>query len=269
MAAANVEPLLRRVRLAEPVAVFQDAVLEIPVHSSSLRTIKRSLLSGLTGGQLARRGRSLRVRALDRLNLRINHGDRLALIGHNGAGKSTFLRVLAGILTPTGGQWQLPQPFTPLIDKSFVVEPQLSGFQAVKAHYLLHTSSLKGFDSFLEDVANFSELNDFLHLPLQGYSDGMKTRLLFAMHTYFSHDLLALDEGIGAGDRAFVERAAQRLKRFLSSSGTLVIASHSEPMLRSFCTKGVVFQKGRLAYAGEVNEALAYYQHSVEEVSRA
>ena len=255
--------------MAEPVALFQNAVLEIPIHTSSLRTLKRSLLSGLTGGQLARRGRSVRVRALDGLNLTINHGDRLALIGHNGAGKSTFLRVLAGILTPTGGHWHLPKPFTPLIDKSFVVEPQLSGYQAAKAHYLLHTNSLKGFDVFLADVAEFSELNDFLQLPLQGYSDGMKTRLLFAMHTYFNHDLLALDEGIGAGDRAFVDRAAKRLKHFLSSSGTLVIASHSEPMLRSFCTKGLVFVKGNIVHIGEIDEALSYYHQSINELKYA
>ena len=255
--------------MAEPVALFQNAVLEIPIHTSSLRTLKRSLLSGLTGGQLARRGRSVRVRALDCLNLTIKHGDRLALIGHNGAGKSTFLRVLAGILTPTGGHWHLPKPFTPLIDKSFVVEPQLSGFQAAKAHYLLHTNSLKGFDSFLADVAEFSELNDFLQLPLQGYSDGMKTRLLFAMHTYFNHDLLALDEGIGAGDRAFVDRAAKRLKHFLSNSGTLVIASHSEPMLRSFCTKGLVFVKGNIVHIGEINEALSYYHQSINQLKHA
>ena len=255
--------------MAEPVALFQNAVLEIPIHTSSLRTLKRSLLSGLTGGQLARRGRNVRGRALDGLNLTINHGDRLALIGHNGAGKSTFLRVLAGILTPTGGHWHLPKPFTPLIDKSFVVEPQLSGYQAAKAHYLLHTNSLKGFDSFLADVAEFSELNDFLQLPLQGYSDGMKTRLLFAMHTYFNHDLLALDEGIGAGDRAFVDRAAKRLKHFLSSSGTLVIASHSEPMLRSFCTKGLVFVKGNIVHIGEIDEALSYYHQSINQLKHA
>jgi lipopolysaccharide transport system ATP-binding protein len=255
--------------LGEPVAVFENAVLDIPVHSSSFRTLKRSLLSGLTGGQLARRGRNIRVRALDGINIRINHGDRIGLIGHNGAGKSTFLRVLAGILIPTGGTWHLPNPFTPLIDKSFVVEPQLSGFQAAKAHYLLHTNSLKGFEVFLDDVSEFSDLDDFLHLPLQGYSDGMKTRLLFAMHTYFSHDLLALDEGIGAGDRAFVDRAAKRLMDFLSSSGTLVIASHSESMLYSFCTTGAVFAKGRIRFIGAINDALSYYQHYVEELQHA
>jgi len=89
------------------------------------------------------------------------------------------------------------------------------------------------------------------------------------MHTYFRHDLLALDEGIGAGDRAFVDRAALRLEHFLSSSGTLVIASHSESMLRSFCSKGVVFIKGTIVYSGEINEALSYYQNSVEELHHA
>ncbi|NDD22093.1 MAG: ABC transporter ATP-binding protein, partial [Synechococcaceae bacterium WBA_3_309] len=115
----------------------------------------------------------------------------------------------------------------------------------------------------------FSELNDFLQLPLQGYSDGMKTRLLFAMHTYFNHDLLALDEGIGAGDRAFVDRAAKRLKHFLSSSGTLVIASHSEPMLRSFCTKGLVFVKGNIVHIAEIDEALSYYHQSINQLQHA
>lgn len=234
--------------------------LDIPLHGSDVRTLKRALLSGLTGGRLAASKRSVTVKALDRITLEIQHGDRLGLIGHNGAGKSTFLRLMCGILRPRDGALQLPKPFTPLIDKSFLVEPQLSGVHALKAHYLMHRRSMQGFDDYVSDVSAFSELGDFLELPLDAYSEGMKTRLLFAIHTYFTHDLLALDEGIGAGDRSFLQKARQRMEHFLSRSGTLLLATHSEEMLQNFCNKILVFEKGRLVFNGSVPDGLAYYR---------
>lgn len=204
------------------------------------------------------------VKALDCINLDIQHGDRLGLIGHNGAGKSTFLRLMCGILRPSDGVLQLPKPFTPLIDKSFLVEPQLNGLHALKAHYLMHRRSMQGYEDYLADVSEFSELGDFLELPLDSYSEGMKTRLLFAIHTYFTHDLLALDEGIGAGDRSFLHKARKRLEQFLNRSGTLLLASHSEEMLKSFCDKILVFEKGRLLFIGTAPDALAYYRQQQE-----
>jgi ABC-type polysaccharide/polyol phosphate transport system ATPase subunit len=236
--------------------------LDIPLHGSDVRTLKRALLSGLTGGRLAASQQRVTVKALDRICLEIHHGDRLGLIGHNGAGKSTFLRLLSGILEPTSGVIDLAKPFTPLIDKSFLVEPQLTGSHALKAHYLMHRRSLMGFDHYVEDVVSFSDLGNFLELPLDAYSEGMKTRLLFAIHTYFTHDLLALDEGIGAGDRAFLQKAAIRMEQFLSRSGTLLLASHSEEMLRRFCNKILVFEKGSIVFSGNVADGLAYYRQA-------
>ena len=243
---------------------MREVSLEIPLHGSDVRTLKRALLSGLTGGRLVNTKRVVSVKALDSLSLEIQHGDRIGLIGHNGAGKSTFLRLLCGILTPTAGQLEIPNYFTPLIDKSFLVEPQLSGFDALKAHFLLHHRSMSEFQNFVDDVTEFAEIGDFIRLPLESYSEGMKTRLLFAIHTYFSHDLLALDEGIGAGDRAFMRKASDRMQSFLNRSGTLLLASHSEPMLRAFCNKIYVFRKGEIVFSGGVAEGLSFY-HNMKE----
>ena len=108
-------------------------------------------------------------------------------------------------------------------------------------------------------MIDFSGLGDFIHLPLKTYSQGMAARLLFAVLTGGSHDCLAMDEGFGAGDSSFYEKAQDRMTRFLSSAGTLLLASHSEELLRRFCRRGLVFDSGRLVYAGPLESALDYY----------
>jgi lipopolysaccharide transport system ATP-binding protein len=148
-----------------------------------------------------------------------------------------------------------------MINKSFVTSPELSGLQAVKAHYLMLNGTMKGFSSFLEDVIAFSGLGDYIHLPIKGYSQGMVARLLFAVLTGIAHDCLALDEGIGAGDQRFVEAAQMRLDAFMAKAGTLFLASHSVDLLRRFCRRGLVFDSGRIVCDQPLEEALAYYHH--------
>ena len=146
-----------------------------------------------------------------------------------------------------------------MLQKSFITSPDLSGLQAVKGHYLLLHGHLRGFNSFLNDVVEFSGLGDFIHLPMKGYSEGMSARLLFSVLTASNHDCLALDEGLGAGDARFVERAQQRMQQFIEGSGTLILASHSDDLLQEFCTRGLVFDQGRIVCDGPLDHALAYY----------
>ena len=124
-------------------------------------------------------------------------------------------------------------------------------------------NNLRGFEEFADDVIDFSGLGDFIHLPLKTYSQGMAARLLFAVLTGGSHDCLAMDEGFGAGDNSFYEKAQDRMTRFLSSAGTLLLTSHSEELLRRFCRRGLVFDSGRLVFAGPLESALDYY-HSIK-----
>lgn len=238
---------------------MRDVSLEIPVFTTEMRSLGSTLLRSVTGGLLRRQGRGAVVEALRAITLTVNHGERIALIGHNGAGKSTFLRLISGIYKPTSGSMAVHAYVYPMINKSFVTSHELSGLQAVKAHYLMLTGGMDGFPEFLDDVMQFSGLGDYIHLPIKGYSQGMVARLLFAVLTGIGHECLALDEGLGAGDQRFVAAAQRRLDAFIAKAGSLFLASHSTDLLRRFCQRGLVFDSGRLVCDLPLEAALSYY----------
>lgn len=240
---------------------MRNVCLQIPVFTTEMRSLGSSLLRSVAGGVLKRQGRGAVVEALRDVNLTVRDGERIALIGHNGAGKSTFLRLVSGIYRPTSGYLLLRRFVYPMIHKSFVTSQELSGLQAVKAHYLMLHGTMDGFADFLVDVLDFSGLGDYIHLPVKGYSQGMVARLLFAVLTGIAHDCLALDEGIGAGDQRFVEAAQGRLDAFLAKAGTLFLASHSTDLLRRFCHRGLVFDGGRIICDQPLESALAFYRN--------
>jgi len=246
----------------EPVLELQDVWLRIPVLTMETRSLKKVLIRSVTGGALRKSGSGAEIEALRGISCTIRHGERVALIGHNGAGKSTFLRLISGIYQPTSGSFRAYCPVFPMIQKSFITSPDLSGMQAAKGHYLLMHGNLRGFDAFIEDVIDFSGLGDFIHLPMKGYSEGMGARLLFSMLTASQHDCLAMDEGFGAGDARFFERAQRRMEDFIGSAGTLLLASHANELLRQFCTRGLVFHQGQIVCDAPLDEALAYYHES-------
>lgn len=242
-----------------PVIELRDVWLRIPVNTREIRTLKKALIRSLTGGVLQKTKNGTEIEALRGINCNINHGERVALIGHNGAGKSTFLRLISGIYTPSSGLFKARCPVFPMIQKSFITGPDLSGLQAVKGHYLLTHGNLKDFPQYLSEIIEFSELGDFIHLPMKGYSEGMAARLLFSLLTSGTHDCLALDEGFGAGDARFFERAQLRLEKFIETAGTLILASHSDGLLKQFCRRGLVFNQGEIVFDGPLQDSLIYY----------
>lgn len=244
---------------AAPVLRLEGVGLQIPVFTTETRSLKTALIRSVTGGQL-RRGRSGAViTALRDVSCSVHEGERIALIGHNGAGKSTFLKLISGIYTATSGRFERRIRVFPMIQKSFITSPELSGLQAIKAHYLMVQGNLRGFDRFCEGVIEFSGLGDFIHLPIKTYSEGMSARLLFSMLTAFSHECLAMDEGFGAGDFTFYQKAQQRLQAFIEQAGTLFLASHSDALLQQFCQRGLVFDQGSIVFDGPLDAALTYY----------
>jgi ABC-type polysaccharide/polyol phosphate transport system ATPase subunit len=241
------------------VLELRDVWLRIPVNTREVRTLKKALIRSVTGGALRKTSSGTEIEALRGISCTINHGERVALIGHNGAGKSTFLRLISGIYLATSGSFRATCPVFPMIQKTFITGPDLSGLQAVKGHYLLMHGHLRGFSEYLEEIIDFSELGDFIHLPMKGYSEGMSARLLFALLTSGTHDCLALDEGFGTGDARFFERAQHRMEQFIQAAGTLILASHSDGLLQQFCSRGLVFSHGEIVFDGPLNDSLSFY----------
>lgn len=256
-----------KVKLAKPGALdlidnaleLDNVWLKIPINTREVRTLKKAIVRSVTGGALRSTAKGTSIEALRGVTCNIEHGERVALIGHNGAGKSTFLRLISGIYQPTSGHFRASCAVYPMIQKSFITGAELSGVDAVKGHYLLMKGKLSGFEEYLEEITEFSELGGFIHLPMKGYSEGMSARLLFALLTSGRHECLALDEGFGAGDSRFFNRAQKRLETFIESAGTLVLASHSDELLRKFCNRGLVFSQGKIIFDGPLENSLAFY----------
>lgn len=236
--------------------------LRIPVRGNSPKSLKKALLSSLTGGKLVKRKQGSEIYALQNINCSIKKGERVALIGHNGAGKSSFLRLISGIYKATEGSIYKQCKVHPMIQKTFITGPDLSGEQAAKGHFLITNGSLKGFDKYLDEIIEFSELGEFIHMPIKNYSEGMSARLLFTLLTSGSHECLALDEGFGTGDARFFSKAQKRLEKFIAEAGTLILASHSDELLKQFCSRGIIFKQGRIIYDGQINDALSFYHEN-------
>ncbi len=247
--------------LDKPAISMENVSLRIPVIGSESRSFTKSIFKSATGGEFFQVKRQLEIEALSNLSLQIMQGERIALIGHNGSGKSSFLRLISGIYLPSSGNLNIYINVHPMLEKSFLTSSELSGIEAAKAHYLLKNSNLNGFDEFISEIVDFSGLGSYISLPIKSYSEGMSARLMFSLLTSDSYDCLAIDEGLGAGDANFYEKAERRMKSFVDSSGTLLLASHSDELLRKFCFRGLVFNQGSIVFDGSLEAALNYYHN--------
>ena len=203
---------------------------------------------------------------LKNLNLKIENG-RYALIGGNGAGKTTLLRLLSGIYVPTKGSLNLSQYALPLLNKSVLTSPILTGIEASKAHYFFvkarygnFAKKFENIDQFVDSVFDFAELNDVRTMPLNQYSDGMLSRLIFALYTSITHPFLAIDEGLGMADENFYKKSQKRFDDYISNSSLILMASHSEGLLRKHCDKAILMEGGEITFCGSISEAFKIYR---------
>jgi ABC-2 type transport system ATP-binding protein/lipopolysaccharide transport system ATP-binding protein len=241
-----------------------------PIYSSESRSLKNAVLSATTGGRIARDSRNhVCVRALDEISMTIDHGDRVGLVGHNGAGKTTLLRVLAGIFEPTEGSVVVEGKVTPMFDVSLGIDWESTGYENIILRGLYMGLSKAEILQRVDAIADFTELGQFLKLPVRTYSLGMQARLTFAMATCVMPEILLLDEGISAGDASFLGKANQRLQEFMQATGILVFASHADVLIKEFCTKVMMMEHGRVIWTGDVNEGLDRYREQAQRPAEA
>ncbi len=239
---------------------LQNVFVRFPIYQGASRSLRYRLMNASTGGRIASQNHHICVEALNNVSFHLDHGDRLALIGHNGAGKTTMLRVLAGIYTPEAGRVKVEGRIAPLFDAGFGMDPDSSGYENIRLRGLYLGLTRQQIEDKVADIVAFTELGPFLSMPMRTYSNGMQTRLSFAISTSIEPEILLLDEGIGTGDSAFIEKANVRLHKFIERTGILVLASHSNELVRKFCNKALLMEHGRMVQFGPVEDVLAAYE---------
>jgi ABC-type polysaccharide/polyol phosphate transport system ATPase subunit len=252
-------------------AILDNVTVDFPIYGSGHKSLRQTLFAGtrkLFGREAPRQPRVV-VRALENVTFELNDGDRLGLIGHNGAGKSTLLRVLAGVYAPTSGTIRLEGRISPLFNASPGLDLDDTGYENIKTCGMFLGMNVSEINKRIVDIASFSELGEYLDLPVRTYSSGMLTRLSFAIATSIDPDILLLDEGLATGDVRFATRAEERLNQLIARSSILVLASHSDAMIETMCNRCALLEKGHLISIGPVEQVIDLYHRRTESQAAA
>lgn len=241
---------------------LDNVSVSFPIYHGGSRSLKKSLLFRGSGGQLASdASQRITVEALRRVSLTFTTGDRVALLGHNGAGKTTLLRVMAGIHEPVSGEVRSYGRISPMFDISLGIDGEISGYDNIRLRGLILGLSAAEIEARMADIVEFTELGDYLDIPVRTYSSGMMTRLTFAVATCFSPEILLMDEWVVAGDSTFLAKAQHRIEMFVEQAGILILASHSTEICRRWCNKAVLMERGEVKMVGDTETVLDAYHN--------
>lgn len=246
-----------------PAIDLVDVSVDFPIYTAQTRSIRTDIMRRI-GGRIEHNAHkhTTVVQALRHVNLSLRPGDRLGLIGPNGAGKSTLLRVMSGVYEPPSGVVRIEGKVSAVVDITLGFDSELSGYDNIIMRSVVLGASIAEARERAPGIAEFSELGEFLTLPIRTYSAGMITRLAFAISTAVQPDILLLDEVVAAGDVHFSKKARERTLKMAGSASILVLAIHDMNTLRSFCSKAAVLRAGEIADIGPIDEVLERYEAS-------
>lgn len=235
------------------------AYVDFPIFNAKSRSLKKAVLSK-AGGRIGTDSKVPIIEALRDITINLRQGARVGLVGHNGAGKSTLLRLMSGIYEPTRGRATISGKVAPVFDLGVGMDPEISGFENIMVRGLFLGMTRKQMQARVDDIAEFTELGDYLSMPLRTYSTGMRVRLALGVVTSIDPEILLLDEGIGAVDADFLAKARDRLNALVERSGMLVFASHSDEFLVDLCDTAIWMDHGEIREHGPLREVLAHYK---------
>jgi len=205
----------------------------------------------------------IKVRALKDVNLEIKEGERVGIIGPNGAGKSTLLKMLAGVYPPSHGRVNVHGRISSLFDLALGFEADASGWENIYYRGYLQGETPRSVRAKMQAIADFSELGDFLNMPVRYYSAGMMVRLAFSIATAIEPEILLVDEVFGAGDMAFQDKAKQRMRDMMNMARLIVMVSHDLTSLSTLCERGIWLDHGQIRQDGPIGQVIAGYTESV------
>lgn len=241
--------------VAQPIIQLTDVSVSYRLPSERIGTFKEYAIR-----KLQRKIKINKFWALTDINLHVNRGEVFGLIGNNGAGKSTMLKVISKVLKPTKGRVVVYGKIAPLLELGAGFHPELSGRENVFLNGALLGYSRSEMESVFDEIVEFSELEQFINAPVRTYSSGMFARLGFAVATAHVPEILILDEILSVGDEAFQRKCNLRMKNFQQSGTTVLMVSHALDMLEKMCNRVAWIDKGTIRKMGEPHEAISAYR---------
>jgi ABC-2 type transport system ATP-binding protein len=236
--------------------ILDDVSIDIPIYDVSRASLRKAMLGRTIGGRFAEAGSHVTVKALKNLTFEAHDGDRIALVGDNGSGKSTLLRVASRVYPPTSGHITIVGNISPLFDATLGMSMDATGLENIQIAGTIWGMTGTQVKKSIEDIAEFTELGDYLNVPVRTYSNGMMLRLAFAIATARDPEILLIDEIIGVGDAGFFEKAFARLHRLVERSRILMVAAHQDDLLRRLCDKAIWLSHGKLMHFGNIESVL-------------
>ncbi|MBR2120446.1 MAG: ABC transporter ATP-binding protein [Afipia sp.] len=251
--------------MSETALGLDRVYVSFPIYQTGSRSLKKNLLSLGSAGRIARDANDhITIDALRNISLKIETGDRLALVGANGAGKTTLLRVMAGIYEPISGTVTVEGRISPMFDIGLGMDMDLNGYDNIRLRGLLLGLPSAQIEKLMSEIAEFTELGDYLNMPVRTYSSGMILRLTFSVATSFRPEILLMDEWILAGDGGFLAKAEGRINALISNASILVLASHNLKVCRKWCNKALWLNNGEIQAFGSSADVIDAFEATMK-----
>jgi ABC-2 type transport system ATP-binding protein len=237
--------------------ILDDVSVDIPIYDVSRASLRKMVLGRTIGGRFAQSGSHVTVKALKNLTFEARDDDRIALVGDNGSGKSTLLRVASKVYPPTSGRISIAGNVSPVFDATLGMSMDATGLENIQIAGTIWGMTRAQIRNSVDDIADFTELGDYLKVPVRTYSNGMLLRLAFAIATARDPEILLIDEIIGVGDATFFDKAFSRLHKLAQRSRILMVAAHHDKLLRQLCNKAIWLSHGNLVQYDDIESVLA------------
>ena len=241
---------------------LDNVSLSLPIYGHHTRSLKKVLTQ--KASSIKQDHDIIEVQALSHVTCSINSGEIIGLIGHNGSGKTSLLRLLAGVYEAHTGMLDTQGSIAALLDLSLGIADDLTGYENIYTTGLLKGCTPSEIKNMTPEIAQFSELDTHLSLPIRTYSSGMRIRLAFSIATAFQANILLMDEIMAVGDAKYLEKAKKRLQQMINHADIVVLASHANSFVASTCHKVLWLDHGHLKFFGPTEEGLAMYQEHIQ-----
>jgi len=200
--------------------------------------------------------------AVNKLSFELKKGEGLALIGRNGAGKSTILKMITGVAFPTEGEIYVDGKISALLELSSGFDVEASGVENIRLKCSLMGMTDEEIEKVMQDIIEFADIDEYIDQPLRSYSSGMKARLGFAISVNSKPDILIVDEALSVGDKEFRKKCTKKVQEIMSDANvTLLFVTHSLQTAQDFCQRGIVLEKGKKTFEGDIEEAIEFYEN--------